>query len=341
VVSNTPDSLKFCVTFSLPIVQADERYLYVRVPAALFLRDGKYMPEARIDGHAGTSMTLRLAENRAQAAPRPAITQQVLQSQSAAHVQVRRNTVPPKKKSPGISRPTDKFNGSAIFLGLISLPVGIFFPPVLVFTVICLARGFSPIVSPIFRGAGYVGSATAGAVANMTVSASAAVAREHDRTHGTSIAQRIESKRVTVHRIAAAAGGIAGRVGAAVAAGHIVGEISDSVGSSAASDAMIGGSLAHSTIDPSFSSSVPQIGFPGEAVTSQATHHAGLVSSEPALTTVAGYVRSTPDGIVQNNLSYSGPDALPANPPTVDVAAHIRTAPDGITLNNLSATRPI
>ncbi|MEO0600083.1 MAG: hypothetical protein AAF211_01530 [Myxococcota bacterium] len=62
----------------------------------------------------------------------------------------------------------------------------------------------------------------------------------------------------------------------------------------------------------------------------------------PDLVAVDGYVRSNPDGIVENNLSYDGPRPpdTPEAPGYHTVRPHVRTAPDGILENNLSYEGP-
>jgi hypothetical protein len=56
------------------------------------------------------------------------------------------------------------------------------------------------------------------------------------------------------------------------------------------------------------------------------------------LVSVKSHLRTAPDGIEQNNLSYTGDDKMPVSTDHVDVGAHIRTSPDGILENNLSFT---
>jgi hypothetical protein len=51
---------------------------------------------------------------------------------------------------------------------------------------------------------------------------------------------------------------------------------------------------------------------------------------------VKSHYRTAPDGIEQNNLSYTGDDKMPVSTDHVDVHSHIRTAPDGIIENNFS-----
>lgn len=55
---------------------------------------------------------------------------------------------------------------------------------------------------------------------------------------------------------------------------------------------------------------------------------------------VKSYMRSNPDGIVENNLSYTGEKSIGTPEPSGyhSVKSHIRTAPDGIVENNLSFT---
>lgn len=64
-----------------------------------------------------------------------------------------------------------------------------------------------------------------------------------------------------------------------------------------------------------------------------------LNNMDSGFVTVEGHVRSMPDGIEQNNLSYNGEDKMPPSSLT-DVEAHIRTAPDGMIENNLSYHSP-
>jgi len=65
-------------------------------------------------------------------------------------------------------------------------------------------------------------------------------------------------------------------------------------------------------------------------------------TTTPELVEVRGYIRSNPDGIVENNLSYKGPRPLgtPEAPGLHQVQGHVRTAPDGIVENNLSYRGP-
>ncbi len=60
------------------------------------------------------------------------------------------------------------------------------------------------------------------------------------------------------------------------------------------------------------------------------------ISSSPEMVGVGKHIRTAPDGIIENNLSYRGVDAQPVNSNTYEVSEHIRTAPDGIIENNLS-----
>ncbi|WP_129690654.1 hypothetical protein [Gottfriedia acidiceleris] len=50
---------------------------------------------------------------------------------------------------------------------------------------------------------------------------------------------------------------------------------------------------------------------------------------------VNSHMRTAPDGIIENNLSYHGPDKIP-NTPTVHVDSYVRSNADGIVENNLS-----
>ncbi|MFP3122166.1 hypothetical protein OH784_05240 [Ectobacillus funiculus] len=61
--------------------------------------------------------------------------------------------------------------------------------------------------------------------------------------------------------------------------------------------------------------------------------------SHPGMHQVAGHMRTAPDGIIENNLSYHGPGKIP-NTPTVHVDSYVRTNPDGIMENNLSYHGP-
>jgi hypothetical protein len=56
------------------------------------------------------------------------------------------------------------------------------------------------------------------------------------------------------------------------------------------------------------------------------------------LVDVKSHVRTAPDGIEQNNLSYEGPDKMPVNGEFVGVKSHVRTSPDEFVENNLSYT---
>lgn len=59
-------------------------------------------------------------------------------------------------------------------------------------------------------------------------------------------------------------------------------------------------------------------------------------TSSTDLVDVKSHVRTAPDGIEQNNLSYEGPDKMPATGKFVGVKSHFRTSPDGIEQNNFS-----
>lgn len=64
----------------------------------------------------------------------------------------------------------------------------------------------------------------------------------------------------------------------------------------------------------------------------------GTQAQSPALEVVKAHVRTSPDGIAQNNLSYTGADkVLPASS-KVHVDSYLRTHADGVTTNNLSFT---
>ncbi|WP_416828473.1 hypothetical protein [Ectobacillus polymachus] len=67
------------------------------------------------------------------------------------------------------------------------------------------------------------------------------------------------------------------------------------------------------------------------------THVTGAQTEVPAAGVhhVNSYMRTAPDGIVENNLSYHGPGKIP-NTPTVHVDSYVSTNPDGIVENNLS-----
>ncbi len=56
---------------------------------------------------------------------------------------------------------------------------------------------------------------------------------------------------------------------------------------------------------------------------------------------VESHARTAPDGIEQNNKSYTGSDKMPVNGEWVGVKSHIRTSPDGILENNLSYDPPV
>lgn len=62
------------------------------------------------------------------------------------------------------------------------------------------------------------------------------------------------------------------------------------------------------------------------------------VPDPPGTVEIAGYVRSNPDGIIENNISFEGPRpaGTPDPPGYHGVEAHVRTLPDGIEANNLS-----
>ena len=60
------------------------------------------------------------------------------------------------------------------------------------------------------------------------------------------------------------------------------------------------------------------------------------VNSSPEMVEVGEHIRTAPDGIVENNISYRGVDAQPINSNIYEVSEHIRTAPDGIVENNIS-----
>jgi hypothetical protein len=64
----------------------------------------------------------------------------------------------------------------------------------------------------------------------------------------------------------------------------------------------------------------------------------GAEPAPPGYTHVDAYLRTNPDGIVENNLSYNGPHpATPGGGPATHVVGpHLRSLPDGIVENNLS-----
>lgn len=64
----------------------------------------------------------------------------------------------------------------------------------------------------------------------------------------------------------------------------------------------------------------------------------GSDPADPHLEFVKMHVRTSPDGIEQNNLSYSGPDKIPSAANKVDVSSYVRTEADGVIENNLSFT---
>ena len=68
----------------------------------------------------------------------------------------------------------------------------------------------------------------------------------------------------------------------------------------------------------------------------------GSVPEPPGYVQVGSYVRSNPDGIVENNMSFEGvrPEGTPEPTGYHSVRGHVRTAPDGIAENNLSYTGP-
>jgi hypothetical protein len=57
----------------------------------------------------------------------------------------------------------------------------------------------------------------------------------------------------------------------------------------------------------------------------------------PALEVVKPHLRTQPDGIAQNNLSYTGPDKVVPSSAKVGIDAYVRTEADGIASNNLSS----
>ena len=65
-------------------------------------------------------------------------------------------------------------------------------------------------------------------------------------------------------------------------------------------------------------------------------YHDGSMGSHDHLVSVKSHTRTAPDGIEQNNLSYTGHYKMPVNTEHVDVHSHFRTAPDGILENNIS-----
>jgi hypothetical protein len=77
--------------------------------------------------------------------------------------------------------------------------------------------------------------------------------------------------------------------------------------------------------------------FMGDAVTFD-TYNPNISNvPDPGMHNVQGYIRTNPDGIVENNLSYDGSGAY-HDPYTEThyVREHVRTNPDGIEENNLS-----
>lgn len=73
----------------------------------------------------------------------------------------------------------------------------------------------------------------------------------------------------------------------------------------------------------------------GDAIGAEALL-AGKSSVNPDLHTVHSYVRTAPDGIPENNLSYHGEGKIPPTTNIDSVKAHVRTHADGIVENNLS-----